>query len=449
VPDVFLSYSHIDDTPPPKKGWVTEFQENLGNQLAVRTGQTYRVWFDENDYRKNNQVTTILAEAAAAKCFVSIISPSHLGSSFCRAELEAFLAAGGPPQPRREVSFVFKVTSLPVDRNLLEPVLQTSADFLLHYVKEGTHHRLTPSREDYHERVGQLADALRLKLEIPERTCLLLHGTERTSPTFDVRREARKRIVRPDANGWPGSFAAGTAARTAAIQDALAECELAVLVTSGTHDPELWSILGQAKKHPKVRRYMVWLAKTTDPRELDEYTKLQEAPGESCELYAEGKFTNQQFARAVLENLVLFDQNPPPPPSPPPPVATVQAGGGAVGTAGDGGPPPTPPIVHLVHSREDSELGSVLINEAGEHGIPIIRVPFTNLDTLNKQADNAQAILIASRKEAEARYWIGRVAPRLRTPMRGAVGFADAGPLEQNFRSLGRNPAGIFARFPL
>lgn len=119
--DAFISYAHRDNWPSPNqgpKGWVTVFGDALQERLNTRLGsRDARVWIDAT--LKGNEMFTpeIGDRLAMSAVLVSILSPSYVGSDWCKNEVKAFCAAaertGG--LTLGNTNRIFKVIKLPAE----------------------------------------------------------------------------------------------------------------------------------------------------------------------------------------------------------------------------------------------------------------------------------------------------------------------------------------------
>src|SRR5450631_593364 len=85
--DVFLSYAHGDN----EGGWVDVFHERLKMRLRELLGVPPTIWRDERRLGGDADFPAeIHRQVASAAVLLAIVSPSYLGSKFCRLEREAF-----------------------------------------------------------------------------------------------------------------------------------------------------------------------------------------------------------------------------------------------------------------------------------------------------------------------------------------------------------------------
>jgi hypothetical protein len=85
--DVFLSYAHGDN----EGGWVDVFHERLKMRLRELLGVPPTIWRDERRLGGDADFPAeIHRQVASAAVLLAIVSPSYLGSKFCRLERQAF-----------------------------------------------------------------------------------------------------------------------------------------------------------------------------------------------------------------------------------------------------------------------------------------------------------------------------------------------------------------------
>lgn len=87
-PQVYISYDHRKETGE----WLTEFQENLMNELRLQTGEDFSVFLDRSEIRTGESWQEKLESVIDQSAFlIAIITPGYFKNSSCRAELERFL----------------------------------------------------------------------------------------------------------------------------------------------------------------------------------------------------------------------------------------------------------------------------------------------------------------------------------------------------------------------
>jgi hypothetical protein len=133
--DVFISYAHNDDDayPQEQRGWVAQLDEDLKKRIAVfLDGKKPSVWRDP-EIRPNEdfeqKISTRLARTAT---LLSIISPSFFQRNWCIRELEEFANSAEKTfgiQIDEEISRIFKVEKVPVERQNLPDHLQRTGSY--------------------------------------------------------------------------------------------------------------------------------------------------------------------------------------------------------------------------------------------------------------------------------------------------------------------------------
>ena len=118
--DVFVSYAHVNNEPPPipgeHAGWVTTLVRFLKQQLAEKLGRRDRgrVWFDDSALRRHVHITPDIREAVRQSAtLIAILSQGYLESESCQDELETFCQAAGKTEGR-----IFLVLYENVEREL-------------------------------------------------------------------------------------------------------------------------------------------------------------------------------------------------------------------------------------------------------------------------------------------------------------------------------------------
>jgi hypothetical protein len=83
--DVFISYSHIDNTPfgDPRGGWVDIFHAQLQNFVNVHVGQRTTVWRDKRLTPAEVFSDEIEQQLRSSAVLVSVISPGYMQSEWC------------------------------------------------------------------------------------------------------------------------------------------------------------------------------------------------------------------------------------------------------------------------------------------------------------------------------------------------------------------------------
>ena len=93
--DIFISYTHVDNTPLKMKkgepGWVDNLHRSLGVRLYQLLGEEVTIWRDRKIGGEDVFNEEILQKVQQAKVFLSILSPRYLKSKWCEKELNEFV----------------------------------------------------------------------------------------------------------------------------------------------------------------------------------------------------------------------------------------------------------------------------------------------------------------------------------------------------------------------
>ncbi|UOG93255.1 MAG: toll/interleukin-1 receptor domain-containing protein [Candidatus Thiothrix sulfatifontis] len=109
MPDLFLSYAHVD------KHWVDTFAALLEQRVNQYVGRAKpdRLWKD-NRFSGNTAISPeIEAQLAQAHCLVSFLSPGYLASEWCKYELATFSTRVGKNSGR---IFCIELDHIPQER---------------------------------------------------------------------------------------------------------------------------------------------------------------------------------------------------------------------------------------------------------------------------------------------------------------------------------------------
>jgi hypothetical protein len=125
APQIFISYAHADNIPyeDGAKGWVSNFVENLLNDIGRREGGSeVECWMDhrlEPQYAVDDELCKRIKEST---CILAFMSPRYLKSEWCQGEMNTFvkLVGGGSANNR-----VFLIELLPTNRNDWHPGIQS------------------------------------------------------------------------------------------------------------------------------------------------------------------------------------------------------------------------------------------------------------------------------------------------------------------------------------
>jgi formylglycine-generating enzyme required for sulfatase activity len=90
-PDALMSYTRFDDQHNGAR--LTDFRTRLSGEVRAYTGRPFHIFQDTEDIKWGEQFAERIDEALAAiTFFIPILTPSFFNSTFCRYELEEFLA---------------------------------------------------------------------------------------------------------------------------------------------------------------------------------------------------------------------------------------------------------------------------------------------------------------------------------------------------------------------
>jgi len=96
--DVFISYSHIDNSPPinAQIGWVDIFREILQQRLFLRCSPKVTIFSDHQLRRIGETFPEQLEDAISRTAsFISILSNPYVESDWCQRELRHFMTGAG------------------------------------------------------------------------------------------------------------------------------------------------------------------------------------------------------------------------------------------------------------------------------------------------------------------------------------------------------------------
>lgn len=159
IPDIFVSYAHVDNKPLPgvENGWVTELVRGIQIHLDQLMGrpENYSLWMDYA-LRGNQCITPeILTKLNSSRTLLMILSPGYLTSEWCQREMDAFLDRHGAGS-----DCIFAVEPMPTD------IPGQLADFKgYRFYEESPEGKLTrfgwpapdTSQRRYYERLDDLA----------------------------------------------------------------------------------------------------------------------------------------------------------------------------------------------------------------------------------------------------------------------------------------------------
>ncbi|GAA3348470.1 hypothetical protein GCM10020358_67100 [Amorphoplanes nipponensis] len=92
MPDAFLSYAREDDRILNK--FITGFRNRLADEVRLQTGEPFTIFQDNQTMLwGDNWQEVIEAAVGGARFLIPIVTPSFLGSGYCREEVELFRRA--------------------------------------------------------------------------------------------------------------------------------------------------------------------------------------------------------------------------------------------------------------------------------------------------------------------------------------------------------------------
>lgn len=126
--DVFISYAHRDNQPilqdVSAKGWVSSFDEILGNFLTRELGRDARIWRDPSNDAGDYFWDKIKGNLLKSKTFILILSPSYVNSEYCKEEFNTFFKDRKPIRIG-DKSCIFPIIKKPVETNGVPDGLRT------------------------------------------------------------------------------------------------------------------------------------------------------------------------------------------------------------------------------------------------------------------------------------------------------------------------------------
>lgn len=169
--DVFLSYAHQNDQPPPgvPTGWVTTLRQHLEAALGLKLPRPGARVFQDHALVENQSFDKqLLQRVRAARTLVLTLSPAYLDSPWCRRELANFLTES-ERAGRRDHAFVVEIDR--VDPDHLPPRLGQLLSLRFwqedaqSQVRETLGYPLpSPQDRDYHRLVNRLAHRIAERL---------------------------------------------------------------------------------------------------------------------------------------------------------------------------------------------------------------------------------------------------------------------------------------------
>lgn len=114
MPDIFVSYAHVDNKPFSglETGWITHFVTNLQLMINSKIGRAedYSLWQDFR-LQGNTAITPeIETQVKAVQVLLVFLSPGWIASDWCQKELRLFCEKHGDVKDR---IFVIELDSLP------------------------------------------------------------------------------------------------------------------------------------------------------------------------------------------------------------------------------------------------------------------------------------------------------------------------------------------------
>jgi hypothetical protein len=113
--DTFLSYSALDDAPPPgstRGGRISVFCNKLFRSIRKAGQRSYSMYTDRHEH-SSLELTAPDAPQQRAESFIAMVSPNYLNHSFCMKEMEFLLehVSAKPHANRRAIRVEIRPTS--------------------------------------------------------------------------------------------------------------------------------------------------------------------------------------------------------------------------------------------------------------------------------------------------------------------------------------------------
>jgi TIR domain len=137
-PDIFVSYSHIDNEPfgVNDPHWVSQFHHYL--EIRVRQlGRRVTIWRDNKTDGTDVFSDKTLQQLRRSAILVSIVTPNYVQSDWCKRELDAFIEAAantGGLRIGNKIRIV-KVLKTPVERRQLPEILDTMLGYQFYAIE--------------------------------------------------------------------------------------------------------------------------------------------------------------------------------------------------------------------------------------------------------------------------------------------------------------------------
>ena len=196
MPEVFVSYAHADNhvMVDGAQGWVTTFADRLQKLVATKPGGSgTRVWMDHRLEPQKAVDAALTERVGSADCFLALMSPRYLESSWCRMEMDRFVGRHGGVAADR----VFLVEMSPTERGTWHSGIQsiTPLPFWSQAFEEPAPMTFgwpvpLPSDRTYWHKLNELAHILASQLKTGERLSAEPVAAQRrvwiADPTDDV-----------------------------------------------------------------------------------------------------------------------------------------------------------------------------------------------------------------------------------------------------------------------
>lgn len=92
--DILVSYAHVDDQPlggGKGAGWVTKFEQRLGQRLWRYHGSSAAIWRDADDLKGAEAFDTAIEQQLEKTGIVlALLSRPYMNSAYCQKELKWF-----------------------------------------------------------------------------------------------------------------------------------------------------------------------------------------------------------------------------------------------------------------------------------------------------------------------------------------------------------------------
>src|SRR4051812_3166553 len=90
-PDIFISYSHLDNLASDGRGWVSALATELRYMVGQRVGEEVSLWRDDRIGPATVFAKELEEHLRNAAVLVSVISPGYAKSGWCQWELSGFV----------------------------------------------------------------------------------------------------------------------------------------------------------------------------------------------------------------------------------------------------------------------------------------------------------------------------------------------------------------------